>query len=160
MDYREINFTYEFDGVDNFDEGLEVSFLNWNASTTEWIPIHYFSAHNASVRSEQNISLGDVSEGEESLVLRGYPVNFTVNESQSEVEATIRICGPNVFSASTEDQLYNWEFRWLQTAAAGDNENDTDGDVVYIYNVTITVVNSTGNDTGQLIFEDNLESMG
>ena len=142
--------------MDNFDEGLEVSFLNWNTSTTKWIPIHYFTAHNASVRSEQNISLGDVSG--ESLILRGFPVNFTVNESQLEVEATIRICGPNVFSAGTEDQLYNWEFRWLQTAASGDNENDTDGDSVYIYNVTVTVMNSTGTD--RLLFEDNLESMG
>ena len=140
--------------MDTFDEGLEVSFLNWNIRN-EWVPIHYFAAHDPSVRTEQNISLGDVSQ--ELLVLRGYPVNFTVTGNQmgtGTVEATIKLCGPNVFSPSTEDQLYNWEFRWLQTAAR-DDDNDTDGDSIYISNITITVVNF--NDTNQRIFEDKFE---
>ena len=155
--YSEVNFTCEFVGVDTFDEGLEVSFLNWNRTyrRNEWVPVHYFAAHDPSVRTEQNISLGDLSR--ELLVLRGYPVNFTVagNQTGTVVEATIKLCGPNVFSPSTEDQLYNWEFRWLQTAAR-DDDNDTDGDSIYISNITITVVNF--NDTQRIvIFEDNFE---
>ena len=138
--------------MDTFDEGLEVSFLNWNRRN-EWVPIHYFAAHDPSVRTEQNISLGEVSQ--KMLVLRGYPVNFTTIDNQTVAEATIKLCGPNVFSPSTEDQLYNWEFRWLQTAAR-DDDNDTDGDSIYISNITITVVNF--NNTQRIvIFEDKFE---
>ena len=140
-------FTYIFRSLDSFDEGLEVAFRNHRNGGGTWIPLWFFSARDPAVRSTHDISLGDITDSG-LLNLRGYPVNFTVAENESKSEANIRICGPPVFD---EDRLFNWRFRWLQTAA-GDDLNDTDGDVIQIYNISITMVN--GTDPVQLFQDD------
>ena len=107
-----------------------MSFRNLNG---DWIPIWFYSEHNETIRS-QEISLGDINDGQ--LTIRGYPVNFTVAESQSNNEAIIQLCGSNVFGEETEDELFQWRFRWLQTALR-DGDNDTDA--ITIDSITIDV---------------------
>ena len=131
--YRVVRFTYDFVDLDSFDEGLEVSFRQLNGN---WIPIGFYSEHNSTNRNHE-ISLGDINDGQ--LTIRGYPVTFTVAESQSNNEAIIRLCGENVFGPETEDELFQWRFRWLQTALKDDND---DTDVIHIDNITIDVFKS------------------
>ena len=140
-------FTYILRSLDSFDEGLEVAFRNGRGGVGTWIPLWFFSARDPAVRSTHDISLGDITDSG-LLNLRGYPVNFTVAENESKSEANIRICGPLVFN---EVRLFNWRFRWLQTAA-GDDLNGTHGDVIQIYNISITMVN--GTDPVQIFQDD------
>ena len=143
--------------LDNFDEGLEVAFYNLNRGR-EWIPIWFYSQYNHSVRSVQNISLGEIINSRY-LALRGHNVRYTVaqNDSNSTQNiANIRLCGPNVFSVEAHAGFFNWQFRWQQTVAV-DDENDTDGDIIHINNVTIVVVNKT-NEQRLTIFEDDLQN--
>ena len=74
------------------------------------------------------------------LNLRGYSARFS-QTADSEGQATIQICGSEVFR-ETADELFNWRFKWLQTVA-NDDVNDTDKDVIRIDNITITIVNGT-----------------
>ena len=117
-----------------------------------WIPLWFFSA-NESRTVYDIISLGDITE-EMLLTLRGHTVNFTVHESEA---LNVKICGPKVFDQQAVKGLFNWRFRWLQTVA---NDyvymNDEDGDdVIYIYNVSITIVNGTQEDlVGHMLFQD------
>lgn len=138
--------------LDNFDEGLELAFYNQN-KTKEWIPIWFFSAHEPTVRTARDISLGDITNG--LLTLRGHHVNFSIEKSDSENEAHIQICGSDVFSEVTEDRLFKWQFRWQQTAAV-DGENDTDGDVIHVDNVKINIVEDGRKNL--MLFEDDFES--
>ena len=154
----EVNFTYEFMDLDNFDEGLEVAFCNLNGQR-EWIPIWFYSQYNLSVRSMQDISLGkNINSGY--LTLRGYYVNYTVVKSDpnsTQNEANIRLCGSNVFSNETHEELFNWQFRWQQSVAM-DDENDTDGDIIHIDNVKIAVVNETSDKRPIMLFEDDFQT--
>ena len=143
-------FTYIFRSLDSFDEGLEVAFQNSMNGRGTWIPLWFFSARDPAVRSIHDISLGNITDSG-LLNIRGYPVNFTVAENGSKGEANIRICGPLVFDEEADRGLFNWRFRWLQTAA-GDGLSDTDGDVIQVYNVSITMVN--GTDPVQLFQDD------
>ena len=138
--------------LDNFDEGLELAFYNQNG-TKEWIPIWFFSAHDPNVRTAQDISLGNITDGR--LTLRGHYVNISVENSDSENEAHIQICGPDVFSEETKDRLFKWQFRWQQTVAI-DDENDTDGDVIHIDSVKINIVEDSRKNL--MLFEDDFES--
>ena len=150
--HSEVSFTYNLINLDNFDEGLELAFYNQKGG--EWIPIQFYSAHDTSIRTDKNIGLSDISQRNH-LTLRGHLVNFSIaNDTWNKAE--IRICGPGVFTEETEDNLFYWQFRWLQTAAV-DDDNDTDGDVILIddVNITVTVVNGTGQFQ---LFEDNLEA--
>ena len=142
-------FAYTLRNLDSFDDGFELSFRNNENGGGTWIPLWFFSAIETTVRTVHDISLGSITD-DGLLTLRGYPVNFTVSENLSE--ANIKLCGPGVFNNQTDKGLFNWRFRWLQTVA---NDMDED-DVIYIYNVSITV-----NDTQQLLlFQDHFSTEG
>ena len=104
----------------------------------------FFSPIDTSNRTTHNISLGSITD-DGLLKLRGYPVKFTVSEND---EAAIELCGPGVFNNQTDKGLFNWRFRWLQTAANDPMNSIDEDDAFYIYNVSITV-----NDTQEL-FQD------
>lgn len=141
--------------LDNFDEGLEVAFYNLNGRR-EWIPIWFYSQHNHSTRSMQDISLGEITDSGY-LILRGHHVNYTVADSDSLNTVNIQLCGSNVFSDEAREGLFNWQFRWQQTVAV-DGENDTDGDIIHIDNIKIAVVNETCDQGPIVLFEDDLQN--
>lgn len=115
----------------------------------------FFSAKESSVRMTQDIYLGDFT-GDGLLTLRGYPVNFTVSETSW---ADIKLCGPGVFDQQADRGLFNWRFRWIQTAVANGSTNNDDAmnDVIHVYNVSITLVNGTENST---FFRDDFSGVG
>ena len=153
----EVRFTYDLISLDSFDEGLEMSFSYLNSNRRgAWIPIWYYSSHEPedkgrSVDHEDTITLGNITDGQ--ITLRGYTVNFTVAENMTDNEAMIRLCGANVFGRDTEDKLFKWRFRWLQTAAQ-DDSNDTDGDVIRIYNIHIQAVLNGTTDSEIPLFDN------
>ena len=111
----------------------------------------FFSAINTSNRTTHNISLGSITD-DGLLTLRGYPVNYTVSENLSKTN--IKLCGPGVFNDQSAKGLFNWRFRWLQTAANDPLSSVDEDDVFYIYNVSIVV-----NDTQEL-FQDYFSAEG
>ena len=144
-------FMYMFRNLDSFDEGFELSFRNNVHGDGEWIPLWFFSAIESSIRTTHNINLGSITD-DGLLKLRGYPVNFTISENYSETN--IKICGPGVFNDQSAKGLFNWRFRWLQTAVT-DPINKDDAAAVYIYSVSITV----NHDTNQvLLFHDSFST--
>ena len=139
---REVVFKYDFGSLDSFDEGFEVSFRNHKNGGGRWIPLWFFSAHESTNRTVHNISLGDIITDDGLLTLRGYTVNFTISENNL-TEANIKLCGPGVFDDQAAKGLFNWQFRWLQTVVNDSMSDENEDDVIYIYNVSITVVNNT-----------------
>ena len=150
---REVTFAYIFRTLDSFDEGFELSFRNGMNGGGTWIPLWYFSAHESTNRTVHNISLqpGDITD-DGLLNLRGYTINYSISENNIS-EAEIRLCGPRVFNEQAAEGLFNWRFRWLQMVA---KSSMNDKDVIYIYNVSITVV----NDTQLPLFHDDFSSEG
>lgn len=141
-------FTYIFRSLNSsFDEGFELSFRNNRNGGGEWIPLWFFSANEPSDRTIHDISLGNITD-DGLLILRGYPVNITSVPENSEENFNIRLCGLRVFNNQTAKGLFNWRFRWLQTVA---NNYTDDIDIIHIYNVSVTVVNSTDQ---LLLFQD------
>ena len=138
---REIAFTYIFRSLDSFDEGFELSFRDDMNGGGRWIPLWFFSAHESTSRTVHNINLGDITD-DGLLSLRGYTVNYTVSENNTN-EANIKLCGPRVFNEQVDKGLFNWRFRWLQTVANSLIIDKDEDDVIYIYNVSINVVNDT-----------------
>ena len=145
-------FTYIFRSLDSFDEGFELSFQNGRNGGGRWIPLWFFSAHES--RTVHDISLGDITD-EGLLALRGYTVNFTVSKQS---EANIKICGPEAFDQQAVTGLFNWRFRWLQTVGNDYMNNEDEDDVIYIYNVSITMVN--GTQQAALLFHDDFSTEG
>ena len=141
-------FTYIFRSLNSFDEGFELSFRNGMNGGGRWIPLWFFSADK--LRTVHDISLGDIID-ERLLILRGYTVNFTVSKQS---EANIKICGPEVFDQQAVKGLFNWRFRWLQTVANDYMNDEDEDDVIYIYNVSITIVNGTQQDLVPLFQDD------
>ena len=141
-------FTYNFRSLDSFDEGFELSFSDNMFGAEVWIPLWFFSAYES--RTVHDISVGDITD-ERLLKLRGYTVNFTVSENYIS-EANIKLCGSRVFDEQqVAKRLFNWRFRWLQTVANDYMNSMEEDDVIYIYNVSITMVNDTQR---VLLFED------
>ena len=141
-------FTYNFRSLDSFDEGFELSFSDNMFGAEVWIPLWFFSAHES--RTVHDISLGNITD-ERLLNLRGYTINFTASENNNISVANIKLCGSRVFGEQEAKGLFNWRFRWLQTVANDYMTSMDEDDVIYIYNVSITVV----NDTQQVpLFED------
>ena len=147
-------FTYFFRSLDSFDEGFELSFLNGRNGGGRWIPLWFFSAHESAIRTVHDISLGDIAD-ERLLDLRGYTVNFTVS---NESEANVKICGSGVFDQQAIKGLFNWRFRWLQTVANDYMNNEYEDDAIYIYNVSVTMVN--GTQQAVLLFHDDFSTEG
>ena len=136
---REVAFTYIFRSLDSFDEGVELSFRDGMNGGGRWIPLWFFSAHESTNKTStvHDINLGDITD-DGLLNLRGYTVNYTVSEKNIN-EANIKLCGPRVFNEQVDKGLFNWRFRWLQTVANSSINDKDEDDVVYIYNVSITV---------------------
>ena len=142
---REVVFTYNFGSLDSFDEGFELSLRNHMNGAERWIPLWFFSVHEP--RTVHDISLGDITD-EGLLNLQGYAINFTASENNNISVANIKLCGPMVFGKQEAKGLFNWQFRWLQTVANGSYVNN-----IYIYNISITVVNDT-QQVPLLLFQD------
>jgi hypothetical protein len=111
-----------------------------------WIPLWFYS--QSTVRTPHDIDLGDIRD-ERLLSLRGYPVNFTISENYSETN--IKLCGPGLFNNQTAKGLLNWRFRWLQSVANDPTSGVDEDDTIYIYNVSIIMVNNTQE---MILFQD------
>lgn len=141
-----MSFNIQLIGLDSFDEGVEFGYRNLNTSR-EWIPLQFFPSLR--LRREQRISIGQtyITLRYQLVNIRGYitPLNFG-----NERDVRIKICGGTVV-----ENYASLNFRWLQTVIQTGSDNDT----VYLDNVSVTVRNSSSQDS-RVIFADNFDDSG
>ena len=144
MRFQLRNDLSECDRLDHRDEGVEVSFGNWNGSG-EWIPIHFFVPNNNNTTERQSITIGETINATY-IVIRGHRVPYGVgNTSASNSTTSLSVCGEQLRSVG------QMQFRWLQTVW----QNNKDRDVWSLDNVRISL---WYNDTEMVLVDEDFQT--
>lgn len=144
------------DSIDNFDEGIELSYrILTDNGTGEWIPLTFFAgksnlaisgSEQSSISLTDNILYYNITNISGSFILRGYTVPFVIEEEGHH----------SVFLCRNESVLqYPLQFRWLQTSSQDDQGVQ---DIVILDNITITVHNRTRSPQPYTLFKTNFDS--
>ena len=125
------------DGIDDFSEGVELSFKRKleDGTTSEWIPLMYIT--NSLEINQAHVWLipSELSGGSGKFSLRGYNVTYTIQSesSSSSYHYSVSMCGDDILQ-------HPLQFRWLQNAY---QVHFFVRDVVLLDNVSVRVKNST-----------------
>ena len=146
--YRQLSFILDLqcsrisnrDPLENYYEGIEVSMGNWDRDS-HWIPLHFFAGnYDHSTR----VSFGPININDSTVVIRGYDVPYTFQNSNQPLSVNWSVCGEMFI----RDGL---QFRWLQTTSI--NQRVIIRDCVTIDDLSISLAHKDQT-TVSLVSED------
>ena len=131
----DLKLWFNCDRVDDFSEGVELSFRRTleDGTTSDWIPLMYITSSLMITQPHVWLIPSELSSSSDKFTLRGYNVTYIIQSSGSTYHYSVSMCGGDILQ-------HPLQFRWLQ------NSNHVDPiarDVVLLDNVSVRVMNGT-----------------
>ena len=139
----DLKLWFNCDGIDDFSEGVELSFRRTldDGTTSDWIPLMYITSSLLITQPYVWLIPYELRGSSGIFTLRGYDITYIIQSSSSGYHYDISMCSGDILQ-------YPLQFRWQQNAF---QLHFFVRDVVLMDNVSVRVKNGTHY---AVLFED------
>ena len=132
----DLKLGFNCDGIDDFSEGVELSFRRIldDGTTSDWIPLMYITSSLEIIQGHVWLLPSELAGSSGIFTLRGYNVTYIIqSEDSARYHYSVSMCGGDILQ-------YPLQFRWQQNAF---QLHYFVRDVVLLDNVSVRVKNGT-----------------